>query len=111
MHESHQVQHLITRAKQMLLKQELTQAKKVSIIVGEALGFDEMSLRLHWEEFAQGTPLEGAVLVIRFVPAKLQCLACLKLFPKKGSQLTCPKCNVIGRPTDTGKEFKIESIE
>jgi len=111
MHESHQVQHVVDEAQKMLAGRGLARASRVSLLIGEALGFDEMSVRLHWEEFVTGTALEGAELAVCFVPAQFKCPRCGKFFPKKGSLLSCPACNVLGSPTDLGREFKIESIE
>ncbi|MEI6438500.1 MAG: hydrogenase maturation nickel metallochaperone HypA [Candidatus Omnitrophota bacterium] len=110
MHESHQVQHLVSHAQKMAAEKKIAKPTAVTVVVGEALGFDEMSMCLHWEEFVTGTSMEGVKLVVKFVPAKLQCPSCSELFPKKGSQMSCPKCQVLGKPTDSGKEFFIESI-
>ncbi|MBF0485050.1 MAG: hydrogenase maturation nickel metallochaperone HypA [Candidatus Omnitrophica bacterium] len=110
MHESHQVQHLIKHAQELLLEKKIVKPSRITILVGEALGFDEMSVRLHWEEFALGTPLESAQLVVNFAPVNLKCPACQFVFSKKKSQMDCPKCHTLGQPTDSGKEFKIVSI-
>ncbi|MBF0388070.1 MAG: hydrogenase maturation nickel metallochaperone HypA [Candidatus Omnitrophica bacterium] len=110
MHESHQVQHLVSHAQKMIAEKKIVKPVQVSVAVGEALGFDEMSMRLHWEEFVSGTSLEGVKLAVRFVPVQFQCPACAALFPKKGSQMSCPKCRVMGKPVDSGKEFFIEAI-
>ncbi|MBF0569928.1 MAG: hydrogenase maturation nickel metallochaperone HypA [Candidatus Omnitrophica bacterium] len=110
MHESHQVQRLINDAQQALTRRGLAKARKVSVLVGELMGFDEGSLQLHWEEMVLGTSLEGAELVIEFVPAKLQCPKCKAIYPKKGSALSCPACQVIGVPMPSGKEFCIKDI-
>lgn len=110
MHESHQVQHLVEKARVMIAERQIAKPAIVTVAVGEALGFDEMSMRLHWEEFVDGTPLEGVMLAVRFLPVQFQCPSCAALFPKKGSQMTCPKCRVMGKPTDSGREFFIESI-
>lgn len=111
MHESHQVQHAVSHAQKMMAERKIARPKKVSVVVGDALGFDEMSMRLHWEEFVDGTPLADAELVVRFVPAYLECPSCRERFPKQGSRLSCPKCQQMGKPTDTGREFFIESLE
>ncbi|MBF0619529.1 MAG: hydrogenase maturation nickel metallochaperone HypA [Candidatus Omnitrophica bacterium] len=110
MHESHQVQHVITHAQEMCAARKIAAPKKITILVGELLGFDEMSVRLHWEEFAEGTILEKAELVLQFVPAKLICPKCSAPFPKRGSDLSCPLCRVLGTPTASGKEFQIADI-
>ncbi len=110
MHESHQVQGLIAKANDMIQARGIKKAKKVSILVGELLGFDEGSVLLHWEEMTQGTALEGVELKVEFVPAKLQCPKCAEVFPKKGSVLSCPKCQLMGIPTSAGREFSIKDI-
>lgn len=110
MHESHQVQHAVEHAQKMLVEQKLAKASRVDLVIGEGLGFDEMSVRLHWEEFTAGTPLESAELVIRFLPAMLKCPRCEKFFPKKGSALSCPACDVQGLPTSEGREFRVEKV-
>ncbi len=110
MHESHQVQHLVFHAQEMIATQKIVRPSAVVVVVGEALGFDEMSMRLHWEEFTEGTSLEGVALTVRFVSAQFQCPVCSELFAKKGSQMSCPKCHCPGKPTDSGREFFIESI-
>jgi hydrogenase nickel insertion protein HypA len=110
MHESHQVQRLIAETQEALKKRGAARAREVSILVGELLGFDEMSIRLHWEEMTLGTALEGATLAICFVPAKLQCPKCAKVFDKKGSEMSCPVCRVIGTPTPSGREFSVKDI-
>lgn len=110
MHESHQVQRLIGEVQSALQKKGAVKARKVSIVIGELLGFDEVSVRLHWEEMTCGTNLEGAELAIRLAPAKLQCPKCSQLFAKKGSQMSCPVCQVLGSPTSAGREFCVEDI-
>ena len=110
MHESHQVQRLITECQDTIKKRGIKKVQKVAILVGELLGFDEDSVRLHWEEMTEGTSLEGTDLAIEFVPAKLQCPQCARIFDKKGSQLSCPQCLVMGTPTSAGKEFCIKEV-
>lgn len=101
---------MILEAQKMASDRRSEKVKRITIAVGELLGFDEMSIRLHWEEFAAGTSLEAAQLDIRFVPAQLLCPKCSTLFPKRGSDLSCPACRVMGAPTATGKEFLIDSL-
>ena len=110
MHESHQVQHLVSHAQEMLAGLKIAKPSRISVLVGEGLGFDEMSVRLHWEEFTSGTPLEAAQLTVAFTPVLLQCPSCGSVFPKKKSKMDCPRCRVMGKPTDSGREFKIVSI-
>ncbi len=110
MHESHQVQRLITEAEKMMSARRIKKPRQVTVVMGELLGFDEVSVGLHWEEMTIGTPLEGCLIVVETVAAQLKCPKCAALFPKKGSDLSCPTCRVMGTPTPTGKEFSIKEI-
>jgi hydrogenase nickel incorporation protein HypA/HybF len=110
MHESHQVQKLIAEAGAMAASRKVSRPRVVTVRMGELLGFDDVSVGLHWEEMTQGTALEGSVLKIEPVPAKLKCPSCAQVFPKQGSNMSCPKCRVMGTPTPTGKEFSVVDI-
>lgn len=110
MHESHQVQHLISQVRDEMKKRGVAKVKQVTVRVGELLGFDDISIGLHWEEMTTGTELEGAVIVVEFVPARLHCPQCGSDFPKKGSDLSCPQCRVMGTPTPSGKEFRLKDM-
>jgi hydrogenase nickel incorporation protein HypA/HybF len=110
MHESHQVQRLIGDAQQMMSARGIKNPKQVTVLMGELLGFDQVSVGLHWEAMTIGTPLEGTLIVVETVPAQLKCPKCSKLFFKKGSDLSCPACRVMGTPTPSGKEFCVKDI-
>ena len=110
MHESHQVQHLITHVQDEMKKRGVSKVKQVTVLVGELLGFDDISIGLHWDEMVEGTPLEGAKIVVEFAAARLHCPKCGSDFKKKGSDLSCPKCRVMGSPTASGKEFCMKDM-
>jgi hydrogenase nickel incorporation protein HypA/HybF len=110
MHESHQVQRLIGEARQWMETRQIAKPRRVTVLMGELLGFDAVSVGLHWEELTAGTPLEGAALTVETVPARLNCPQCGVLFPKRGSNLSCPSCQVLGTPTPAGREFCIKEI-
>jgi len=106
MHEHHQVEKLV---RELLAATEGRTIQSVQLVMGELLGFDEMSVRLYFENFTEGTPAEGAVLTVRWIRGELLCPRCLKNFVKYKSQLDCPACGRQGLPTEIGKEFYFES--
>ncbi len=110
MHEVHHVQKLVAEAKAQAQAKGLKKVREVVIQVGELLGFDEGSIRIYWEDMTSGTPLDGAKLVVQFIPAKLECPKCGQVFAKKGSDLNCPQCKCLGKPAPGGKEFNIKEI-
>jgi hydrogenase nickel incorporation protein HypA/HybF len=91
-------------------KRGVAKVTQVTVLVGELLGFDDISIGLHWDEMVIGTELEGSKIVVEFAPARLHCPVCRSDFKKKGSDLSCPKCRVMGTPTASGKEFCLKDL-
>ncbi len=85
--------------------------KAVHLVVGDYSGFVGESVRLYFDNIAQGTPCEGATLTIRRVEPRLLCRSCGELFKKVLFSFQCPVCGGEGGPSSVGKEFYIESIE
>jgi hydrogenase nickel incorporation protein HypA/HybF len=110
-HEKHQVEKIVQEAIVLAAAKNATGVRKVWLVIGDLLGFDEMSVRMYFELMAESTILEGAELEIVWARGQLNCPACEKNFEKKGSDLNCPDCGKQGTPTEIGKEFYIEDIE
>ena len=111
MHESHLVQGAIRQIREEVSKKNVGRVRSIHLKVGSGLGMDEESVRLHFEALAEGTPVEGASIVVSFIPVKLKCPACGNLFERPKKSLECPQCHVLGNATDIGREFIVESIE
>ena len=91
-------------------KRGVSKVKQVNVLVGELLGFDDISIGLHWDEMTSGTELEGTKIVVESAPARLHCPKCGSDFRKKGADLSCPKCRVMGSLTSSGKEFCMKDM-
>lgn len=111
MHESHLVQGAIRQVCEEAIKRNIQHVRSISLKVGMGLGMDEESVRLHFEALAEGTPVEGATIVVNFVPVKLKCPSCGNLFERPKKSLECPQCHTLGVATDIGREFIVESID
>jgi hydrogenase nickel incorporation protein HypA/HybF len=110
MHEHHQVQRLVAEAQKLAEEKKAKKVKRVTILVGELLGFNEGSIRLYWEQFSAQTPVEGAELTVEFSAIKLKCPKCGKVFDKKKAEFKCPSCHVLGEITPSGNEVCIKEI-
>ena len=111
MHESHLIQGAIRQICETAAKRNAKHVRLINLKVGLGLGMDEESVRLHFEALAEGTPVEGAIIVVSFIPVKLKCPTCGNLFERPKKSLECPQCHVLGNATDIGREFIVESIE
>ena len=111
MHESHLIQGVIRQICEEAAKKNVKHVRLINLKVGLGLGMDEESVRLHFEALADGTPVEGAIIVVNFIPVKLKCPSCGNLFERPKKSLECPQCHVLGGPTDIGREFIVESFD
>jgi len=85
--------------------------RRIDLVVGEDSGFIGESIQMYFDAVAEGTPCEGATLVIEGVRPKLRCEICGKLFERKRYSFQCPHCGGDGEPTRIGKEFYVKSVE
>ena len=85
--------------------------RRIDLVVGEDSGFIGESIQMYFDAVAEGTPCEGATLVIEGVRPKLRCETCGKLFERKRYSFQCPYCGGDGEPTGIGKEFYVKSVE
>ncbi|MBF0532263.1 MAG: hydrogenase maturation nickel metallochaperone HypA [Candidatus Omnitrophica bacterium] len=111
MHEHHAVKNLFD---QVLEKAKLTDAAritKVVIVMGELLGFDEGSVRLYFDQMAEGTIAQAAALAFTKPPTLFKCQGCNAQFPRVKGEFACPACKSDRLSAASGKEFYIQSIE
>jgi hydrogenase nickel incorporation protein HypA/HybF len=111
MHESHLIQGAIRKICDEAAKKNIKHIRSINLKVGKGHGMDEESVRLHFEALAEGTPVEGAAIVVNFIPVKLKCPSCGNLFERPKRSLECPQCHTLSVATDIGREFIVESIE
>lgn len=108
MHEHHQVAALIEKIVAFAKAHHLSKITELTVVMGDALGFDEGSVQLYFETLGAGTLLEGAAIHFKHIPAKLLCSSCNQTFIQIKSNLYCPTCGQQGVPTTAGKEFDFE---
>ena len=111
MHESHLIQGAIRQICEQAATRNVKHVRLINLKVGLGLGMDEESVRLHFEALAEGTPVEGAAIVVNFIPVKLKCPSCGNLFERPRRSLECPQCRTLGTATGIGREFIVESVE
>jgi hydrogenase nickel incorporation protein HypA/HybF len=86
--------------------------KQVRLRIGALASVIEDSLKFCWEITVEGTPLQGAELVVHIVPVLAHCTACGKDGELQSLQsFRCPHCGVPVTDLRQGRELEIESIE
>ena len=105
MHEYHIVENVVKQILQSARNAGALKILKVVLVMGEQSGLDESSVRLYFDNIAQGTLIEGTELLIRKVSGEMECKNCGLKFPCQKEDLSCPKCAALGAFTKSGKDF------
>ena len=83
----------------------------VQLVLGVSGHFTEEAVRQYFQVLAQDTPIEGAVLMLSWLPATYQCLCCQHRFESTLSTATCPQCGEVALEISHQDECSIRSIE
>jgi hydrogenase nickel incorporation protein HypA/HybF len=86
--------------------------KEVRLRVGALASVVEDSLQFCWGISTEGTPLEGAKLVVKTLPVVMHCAACGRDGVLESLQsFRCPHCGEPATDLRQGRELEIDSIE
>ncbi|MDR3295097.1 MAG: hydrogenase maturation nickel metallochaperone HypA [Clostridiales Family XIII bacterium] len=110
MHEYPVTEQIIKIAEKHGRESRASQVESITLVVGEQSGFIGESIQMYFDIIAEGSLCEGAELIIKPVKAQIECSVCGARFRRQPLSFACPSCGGEGRPTETGKEFFIESI-
>jgi hydrogenase nickel incorporation protein HypA/HybF len=110
MHEASIVEALVKTVVAALPEPGL-KVTAIRLVVGEATGYMESSLKFYFSTLAKGTAAEGAELDVRYVKPLVKCAACGLEFVRPRWSFACPDCGGEGRLTKTGSEFFVDSID
>jgi hydrogenase nickel incorporation protein HypA/HybF len=83
----------------------------VELKVGHLRQVVPSALEFAFELVAQGTPVEGARLVLEQVPAKVACRACSAEGEVGDFPLACPDCGGLDVEVVGGEELLVDSLE
>ena len=111
MHELAVTQGVLERAAQHAEAAGAGRVIALYLVLGEMSEITEDSVRFYWEEISRGTPVEGACLNFRRVPAELLCLNCKQRYPHARDEVACPACGSERVTFAAGEEFYLEAIE
>jgi hydrogenase nickel incorporation protein HypA/HybF len=111
MHEFSLTKRIVNLANRAAMDNGAARVTKVRLVVGEGSGIAPESVQLYFDQIAQGTPAQGAVLSVRLVQPEMRCPACDRNFVRPPFSFACPVCGTLGNPTGIGSEFYVESVE
>jgi hydrogenase nickel insertion protein HypA len=113
MHEVAAMQGMVRTALKYMREAGGSCVTNVQLVLGASGHFTAEAAHQHFEVFTMGTPLEGASLMILWVPAKFQCLSCLHRFEscESAEQVTCPRCGDVVLEIEHQDVYYVSSID
>lgn len=111
MHDYHKASDMMEYALKHLAEEGGSKVKKLYLTVGESSGYSADTILMFFHELSEGTPCEGAQVVMNTTKSMLECPACGTVFPRVLMQYNCPSCQAEGRPSKAGTEVEITGIE
>jgi hydrogenase nickel incorporation protein HypA/HybF len=84
---------------------------EIRLVIGDLSSIIDESVQMNFDMISEGTLAEGARLSFRRTPARFYCSSCQKDFVKPAKGFDCPDCGTMGKLTDAGREFYIESMD
>jgi len=111
MHELSITQSLLEIVNQEVAKHAISKVTAVKLKVGKLRAIEPTSLTFCFELLSKDTPVQGAELVIEFVPVRGRCLGCGELFEVDSLLFACPGCSGHNIEMISGRELYIEEIQ
>ncbi|MGQ9369432.1 hydrogenase maturation nickel metallochaperone HypA [Azospirillum sp. ST 5-10] len=111
MHETAIVEGVMRILMQKADEHGMDRILSVRLRIGRLHGLDHRQLRGCFDIFAEGTPADGARLVIDEIPITARCRACDRPWEVAGYRFVCPACGAADAEVTGGRELYVESFE
>jgi hydrogenase nickel incorporation protein HypA/HybF len=111
MHELSIVASIVDTVTESAAAYEGARVLEVRLRVGALASVVVDSLEFCWGIATEGTPLEGAKLVVKTLPVVMRCATCGDVELDGVQSFRCPRCGELCGDLRQGRELEIESIE
>lgn len=111
MHESGRAEAVFRTLQAELAKHPGKRVRRVKLLVGELSGADADHIIEHLQEYAQGTPLEGAEYEVVEQAVEFACAECGARYGADSEEPGCPQCGSLRHTLAAGHEFAVEAME
>lgn len=110
MHELSIAHEIVKSATQSMSEYPEARVDSITLSIGEYSGVDPDSLTFAFPIAAEGTPVQGAELIIKTVTPTVKCNECGE-GPVDTKMMRCPRCGSIDVILSTGRELDITSMD
>lgn len=111
MHEYGLTRQIVRVVNDAALEHGASGVETVYLVVGENTSIIPQSVQMYYDQIAKGTLSQGAKIITRVIKSQMHCPKCEKNFLRPRFSFACPDCGTLGRMTDIGNEFYVESVE
>ncbi len=111
MHELSIARSLIAIVERAARDEGFERVLEIRLKMGEFSGLVPDCLREFFPIAAEGTPAEGAALVMETIPAAFRCLDCGYEGPADRKNACCPACRSTALRMTRGREFYVENLK
>jgi hydrogenase nickel incorporation protein HypA/HybF len=111
MHELSIMQSALDQALEQARQAGASRVYAIHLRIGALSGVVSDALQFAFEALSDGTPAEGAKLVIEDVPARFWCGKCKKEFKATRMFAECPGCHHPSAELRAGREMELTSME
>jgi len=111
LHELSVTQNLLKLALRHADKNNASRILSMELVIGELSSVIDDSVSFYWDMISEGTIAEGAKLVFKRIPAKMECQDCGKIYLLVSGELSCPACEGAKITPIAGTEFLLNSID
>jgi hydrogenase nickel incorporation protein HypA/HybF len=110
MHELSIAQGLLELLREEMEKAGAVKLRSVRLEVGGLSGVVPEALSFGFQVVAAGTELEGAELIMDFIPVRCACRECGGRFEVDNCDFRCPACGGSAVETLSGRELSVKEI-
>jgi hydrogenase nickel incorporation protein HypA/HybF len=111
MHELSIARDILDIVRQNIPPGNITNVRIVRMRIGAMAGVVPDSLEFCFQTLAQGTPVEGAELIMERIPLIVRCEACGSESTINETFFICPLCKSQDLTITSGKELEVSEIE
>ncbi len=111
MHELSLAEGLVEQLRQTAEAEGATRITSVTVVIGHYSGVEPDAFEFAFPFAAEGTPVEGAELIIDELPVSVECRRCRSVSHPEPIHLVCMACGSGDVVLKGGREFLIRSVE
>jgi hydrogenase nickel incorporation protein HypA/HybF len=110
-HELSLVESIVRDVSQLAQSENFRRVVQIQLEIGTLSGVVRESVEFCFPTLSEGTPLEGATLLIKSTPLTILCQNCSQTSTPVIDDMKCEHCGLRNFKVTAGRDFKIIDLE